>query len=260
MRPKIVISSCLIGENVRYDGKPVYCPFVEKLSKYVDFIPVCPEISIGLPVPRDPIVVVRKNGKMKVVNPKTGEDLTERLLRFSKNFLSQLKDIDGFLLKSKSPSCGVSGTKTYKNEDGTGFLYRNKGLFAKKVMEIFPYLPVEDELRLKNWDRRFFFLLKIFLSFRLRNVETEKELYLFHNSYSQVLKIINTSGLKKAETNLKEGDIKEYKKSFLKALKKPSPKIVLKRINKAQKNNYKSLKEAVLSTDIFRNMFPEELL
>ncbi len=260
MKPKIVISSCLTGESVRYDNRPVNCPFVENLSKYVDFVPVCPEVSIGLPVPRDPIIVVRGKGRIKVVNPKTGEDLTNRLLDFSKSFLSHLKGIDGFLLKSKSPSCGVSGTKTYRNENGTGFLYRGRGLFAKAVIETFPYLPVEDELRLKNWDKKFFFLLRVFLSSHLKNVKTKEELCIFHSRYSKILGLINTAGLRKLEIALSTGEIEKYREEFFKLLKRPSSKNVLKKLNRFEKRKYSSLKEAFFSTKVFGTLIPKELL
>ncbi len=266
MKPKVVISSCLTGENVRYDGRPVNCPFVENLSKYVDFVPVCPEVSIGLPVPRDPIIVVREKGRIKVVNPKTGEDLTDRLLDFSKSFLFHLKGIDGFLLKSKSPSCGVTGTKTYKNENGTGFLYRGRGLFAKAVIEIFPYLPVEDELRLKNWDRKFFFLLRIFLNSQIRELSDIKGAFEFHTKYAFLLKIINKKGFQELEKALYQKDTEKYKKMFYRSLHKPSSKRFLKHISTYTGKEFGSLKEAVRY--IYENrelrrcldFIPEELL
>ena len=215
-RPKIVVSSCLNGENVRYDGKPVDDSLVKTLSKYVEIISVCPEVSIGLPVPREPIIVVKGEKDIKVVNPKTQEDFTERLEYFSQNFIKNLKDIDGFLLKSKSPSCGVSGTKTYKNENGTDFLYRRYGIFAKNIKNAFKYYPVEDELRLKNPDRLLWFLFRIFTLSKIKSLKDVKELGEFHKKHKDLFSLLGKAFLKRAEKILsKEKVFKDIKNIYI---------------------------------------------
>ncbi len=245
-KPRIVVSSCLCGENVRYDGKPVKDFLAKDLSKHVDIIGVCPEVSIGLPVPRDPIIVVRGEKDIKIVNPKTQEDFTDRLEEFSKTFIKNLKDIDGFLLKSKSPSCGVSGTKTYKNENGTGFLYRRYGIFAKNIKNLFKYYPAEDELRLKNPDRLLWFLFRIFTLSKIRSTEDIKELKEFHKKHKNLFSLLGKSFLKRAEKILsKEKDFKEikdmYRENFLKSsYRLPSSK-------RTGKSLYKAFKEKTFS-------------
>ncbi len=223
-RPNIVFSACLLGEKVRYNGKVINCPFAEELSEYVNVITVCPEVSIGLPVPRDPIITVRQNKTLKVINPKTGEDLTGKLKNFSMEFLSSLKGVDGFFLKAKSPSCGVSGTKTYKNPDGTGFFYRGKGIFASMVKKTFPYLPVEDELTLQDKARCFHFLLRIFLFAEMRQIKTEDELRKFHENYRYVFLLYSVSSYKRALQILKRKDkvdfIQLYKENLYFSLKR----------------------------------------
>ncbi len=245
-RPKIVVSSCLNGENVRYDGKAVDSSLVKTLSKYVDIISVCPEVSIGLPVPREPIVVVRKNDNIKIVNPKTQEDFTERLEEFSKNFIKNLKDVDGFLLKSKSPSCGVSGTKTYKNENGTGFLYRRYGTFAKNIKNTFKYYPVEDELRLKNPDRLLWFLFRIFILSKLKSIKDIKELIGFHKKHEDVLSLLGKAFLERAEKILsKEADFKEIKNRYIENFLKSSYKLPFSK--RTGKSLYKTFEEKKFS-------------
>ncbi len=245
-RPKIVVSSCLNGENVRYDGKPVDDFLARDLSKYVDTISVCPEVSIGLPVPREPIIVVRKNDSIKIVNPKTQEDFTERLDEFSKTFIKNLKDVDGFLLKSKSPSCGVSRTKTYKNENGTGFLYRRYGIFAKNIKNTFKYYPVEDELRLKNPNRLLWFLFRIFTFSKLKSIKDIEELKRFHKKHEDLFSLLGKAYLKRAEKILsKETDFKEIKNRYIENFLKSSYKLPSSK--RLRKSLYKTLQEKKFS-------------
>jgi uncharacterized protein YbbK (DUF523 family) len=254
-KPTVVFSSCLLGENVRYDGKNINCPLALNISKYVNVIPVCPEVSIGLSVPRDPIIVVKNGNLLKVVNPKTGEDLTYKLEAFSKEFLSSLGDVDGFFLKAKSPSCGVSGTKTYKNEDGTGFLYRGKGIFGKIVKKYYPYLPVEDENTLKDKDRYFHFVLRIFLFSKIKRIKTLEDLYSFHKRYRYIFLLYSRASFERSENLLKtengQNKIAIYREHIFKTVsRKPSLKRIGKNILLSEKKGeYKSV------ADIYRNVF-----
>ncbi|MGC8804414.1 MAG: DUF523 domain-containing protein, partial [Candidatus Ratteibacteria bacterium] len=134
-RPVIVLSACLNSEPVRYNGEIIRDAFVEKLKNFVDVITVCPEIEIGLSVPRDPIKLYFEKDTYRIYQTKTGLDLTAKLIRFSTEFLNHLKNIDGFLLKGKSPSCGFSGTKVYRDKNAKDILKRGMGLFAQIVKE-----------------------------------------------------------------------------------------------------------------------------
>jgi len=222
MKPNIILSECINLKPVRYDGGIVNDPFANILSQYVHYIPVCPEVAIGLGIPRDKVKAVRKNKEnFCLVQPSTGLDLTQKMNRFSDDFLNSLTDIDGFLLKSKSPSCGVSGTKTYTNRDGTGFLYRGKGVFARKVIQKFPHLPCEDELRLKNMDIRHHFLTRIFSLFELRknfrNLSSIEKISDFHRKYRYLLMACNQSRFKNLERitrNQENRSIQEVKKVY----------------------------------------------
>ena len=122
----------------------------EKLEPLVELRPICPELEIGLGVPRDPVVLERGKAGTRMVQPSTGRDLTEAMHAFSARFLDALGDVDGFILKSRSPSCAV---RDY--EDGPG-------LFAAHVLERFPHAPVEDETRLADEAVRRDFLDQVF--------------------------------------------------------------------------------------------------
>jgi len=156
-------------EACRYNGLIVRAPFVLQLMPLVDPIPVCPEVEIGLGVPRDPIRLVTLEGSQRLMQPTTGRDLTHAMGSFSDGYLGALGDVDGFILKSRSPSCGIKDTKIYSGNGGTQPSERGSGMFGGAVLERFPRAAVEDEGRLTNFRIRHHFLTKLFAlaSFRV---------------------------------------------------------------------------------------------
>ena len=111
VRPRVVISACIDFEPVRYNGQVIPYDFVRALGEHADLVPVCPEVEIGLGVPRDPIRVELSQGEARLVQPSSGADLTERMVEFTDGYLGSLEAVDGFILKSRSPSCGPSDVK-----------------------------------------------------------------------------------------------------------------------------------------------------
>jgi len=167
-KPILVVSACLSGERKRYDGKIIKKPFVEKLKNYCKFILFCPETGIGLPVPRDRTILVKKGSTFKAVYLGTGEDITPKVLSYYEKFKAKLNWVDGFLLKSKSPSCGIAPkTKTYKDEKGEVLCGRYPGIVSKVLAKDFS-CPIADEVLLKSQDFFEEFMFKLFLSARLR--------------------------------------------------------------------------------------------
>lgn len=161
-RPRIVISSCLEFEHVRYDGKVVPCPIVKDLMPFVDFIRICPECAIGLPVPRDPLRIVNVRGQERLIQPLTGRDVTDEMDAFTDRFLAGLPPVDGFLFKSGSPTIGFYNIKVYDHPVGPGVAGRTSGLFARKILRRFPGYPLEDDQRLRNRKIRDDFLTQLF--------------------------------------------------------------------------------------------------
>lgn len=223
------MSACLDLQPVRYNGEVVKDPFAIKLKEYCKIISVCPEVSIGLGVPRDK-VILQKTESLRLIQPTTGRDLTQLMLSFSKEFLNNLDTVDGFLLKSKSPSCGVSNTKIYKDVYGKEFYGRGKGLFATQVLERFELLPVEDEGRLKNRGLREHFLIRLFAIADLREflskAQDVKDIVEFHSRYKYLIMAHSQAKLKrmgqlvaKAKENFKEA-LNEYRILFMEALKR----------------------------------------
>lgn len=165
MREKIRlgISSCLLGNRVRYDGQHKLDHFlVDVLGQYVEWVPVCPEVECGLPVPREAMRLVGDPEHPRLVTIKTRIDHTDRMLKWASRRARELdrEDLCGFVFKSRSPSSGMKSVKVY-NDDGmpsqTGV-----GLFAKAFMDRFPLLPVEDEGRLNDALLRENFIERIF--------------------------------------------------------------------------------------------------
>ncbi|EIT83658.1 hypothetical protein A374_19100 [Fictibacillus macauensis ZFHKF-1] len=168
IKPKLVVSKCLEFDHCRYNGDVIHHPIIRKLMRYVDFIPVCPEVEIGLGTPRETIRIVSNKGDQRLLQPKTGQDVTEAMSQFSTAYLESLTNIDGFILKSRSPSCGIKDVKLYASTEKGPALGSTSGLFGGMVLQKFPHLAIEEEGRLNNFLIRQRFLTKIFLlaSFR----------------------------------------------------------------------------------------------
>ena len=128
-RPIVVVSKCIEFEPVRWDGRIISSDFVKQLKVYVDFLPVCPEVEIGLGIPREPLRIVKKEEKLHLIQPATGLDLTQKMESFSKKFLNSLNDIDGFILKSKSPSSAIKDARVYPSEKRVAAIGHGPGIF-----------------------------------------------------------------------------------------------------------------------------------
>ena len=184
-RIKLGISSCLLGEKVRYDGGHKLDHYIkETLGNYVDWVPVCPEVQYGLPVPREAMRLIGTAGSPRLVTIHTGADHTDGMLSWAKQRLDRLEkeDICGFIFKSRSPSSGLRDVKIYNPSgisDHTGV-----GIFAGAFMERFPLMPVEDEARLQNPVLRENFIERVFVFNRWRDFKVKggkiKDLVSFH--------------------------------------------------------------------------------
>ena len=173
---KLGISSCLLGEKVRYDGGHKLDRFLtDTLGKFVEYVPVCPEVECGLGVPRKSMRLEGNPDSPRLIVTSTREDMTERLSSWAQQRVAQLEkeDICGFIFKSDSPSSGMERVKVY-NEKSMPFK-AGAGIFAKIFMKHFPLLPVEDEGRLHDPGLRENFIERIFSLKRWREaLDTKK--------------------------------------------------------------------------------------
>ncbi len=140
-KPRIVVSCCLGYEACRYNGKIIDVSWRSELEKVADVITVCPEVMAGLGTPRLPINLIRKDGKIHIIQDETGIDYTDKLDDVSKKFLSTIGKVDGFILKGKSPSCGLGTTKIRFGDS----IYIASGVFAKMAMSMHSDAVFDDE-------------------------------------------------------------------------------------------------------------------
>lgn len=177
VKPIVVVSKCLEFVKCRYNGVMINDQFIKKLKDYVEFIPICPEVEIGLGVPRKTIRLVKEEDQIRLRQPDTNRDITDKMNKFSEEFLASLDQVDGFLLKDRSPSCGTKDSKVYSGTDKSSMVIeKSNGLFAQRVEENYPYSIVENEGRLKNFRIREDFLTKLFLLARFRKVKESKSM------------------------------------------------------------------------------------
>jgi uncharacterized protein YbgA (DUF1722 family)/uncharacterized protein YbbK (DUF523 family) len=168
-RIRLGISACLLGEKVRYDGGHKLDPFLrDTLGRYVEYVPVCPEVGCGLPVPREAMRLVGDPSAPRLVTVKGGRDLTEQMTRWARRRVEELarEGLSGFIFKARSPSSALSDAKVY-NAGGVP-VARVPGLFARAFMERFPLLPVEDDGRLHDAVLRERFIESLFTCARWR--------------------------------------------------------------------------------------------
>jgi uncharacterized protein YbbK (DUF523 family) len=150
IRPIVVISRCIDFDSCRYNGQVIRASLREELEPHVELRPICPELEIGLGVPRDPVRLVRSGDGARMEQPSTGRDLTRAMERFSRAYLDGLGDVDGFILKSRSPSCGIRDAKRFHSDAEDAGHDAGPGLFAARVLERFPHAAIEDEARLSD--------------------------------------------------------------------------------------------------------------
>ncbi|MFO7765462.1 MAG: DUF523 and DUF1722 domain-containing protein [Pelovirga sp.] len=169
---RLGISSCLLGAQVRYDGGHQLDRYLrDVLGDYVEYVPVCPEVEVGLPIPRETLRLVENDQQqVRLVFSRSGEDITERMEAWARERVRQLEkeQLDGFVFKSKSPSSGMERVKLY---DRKGIPKKvGVGVFARHFKEHFPLLPVEEEGRLNDPRLRENFITAIFVLKRWRQM------------------------------------------------------------------------------------------
>jgi uncharacterized protein YbbK (DUF523 family) len=166
---RVGISSCLLGESARFDGRHKRDAYITgTLSRWFEFVPLCPEVAIGLGIPREPIQMVARAGEQpRAVGVHTPTlDATEALLAFARMVAPGLSDICGYIFKSGSPSCGMQGVVIHSPTGAP--VARGSGIFAQALMERYPLLPVEEESRLGDPLLRERFIERVFACHRHR--------------------------------------------------------------------------------------------
>lgn len=190
-RPVVLVSKCLEHDSCRYDGSMIGNSFIKTLKDYVDFVPICPEVAIGMTVPREAVRIVSNNGHEQLVASYAGTEYSKEMETFAKAYVKSLsgKEIHGAILKSRSPSCGVKDVKTYRSTGkvpATG--EKTTGFFGREVKTM--NIPLEDEGRLSNYNIREHFLTRIYTLAdfdKIKKTMNMKELVAFQSKNKYLL-------------------------------------------------------------------------
>lgn len=200
-RIRIGISSCILGEKVRFDGGHKLDRFLANVfGKYVEWVMVCPEVEIGMGIPRPTVRLVQVGDNVQMVSKK-GADFTDAMQQYtaSRTLALAQERLDGYILKSGSPSCGMERVRYY-DTDGTP-RQRGSGIFAGGLMKAFPFLPIEDEGRLKDSRIRENFVSRVFAYHRWQQLKadglTRGRLFTFHQSHKYLLMAHNQEGIRR---------------------------------------------------------------
>lgn len=189
---KIGISSCLLGENVRYDGGHKRDHYLtDTLGKYVTWVRVCPEVEYGLPVPRESMRLIGEHSAPRLVTRRSGVDHTEGMQKWAQKKLNRLagEDLSGFIFKSRSPSSGLRGVKVYTASGMPG--RSGAGIFGKAFSKRFPLIPAEDDGRLHDPRLRDNFIERVFVFKRWQDLQKRRSgirgLITFHTEHKLLL-------------------------------------------------------------------------
>lgn len=186
------ISRCLLGEEVRYNGGHKLSKFCrDQLSNWFEYVDTCPEVEIGLPIPREPMRLVNTDRGIRVLEIKDPSiDHTEALTRLAESKEASINQLRGFVFMQNSPSCGAFRVKTY-HPNGNSENTLGKGAFAHKVLELFPNLPVEEAGRLTDSALRENFVTRVFLYQEWRQLKdsepTRGQIVEFHSNQKYLL-------------------------------------------------------------------------
>ena len=200
---RIGASACLLGAEVRFDGQHKRSAFLTRdLAPFVTWVSVCPELEVGMGVPREPVRLVRGPGSRSLMLAnESGADWTARMNALAARRAEELaaENLDGFVLKSKSPSCGMERVKLFDSLESRAAPRRDGvGLFARALMDRLPNLPVEEEGRLEDARLRENFVERVFAHARLRRLFSPRwtlgALVAFHTTHKMQLLAHSTEG------------------------------------------------------------------
>lgn len=217
-KPKIVVSECLYGTKCRYDGQGYNDKVIQSLKDYVDIQTVCPELAIGLSIPREPIRIEmnKENEEYRLIDYNSKNDYTNQMTEFSEEFINGLDDIDGFILKSRSPTCGLKDAKVYYRGNKCSIRSNENGFFSQKIIDKYDYLPIENEGRLKNYNIRDNFFTRIFF---INNLKNNKNIIEFHKNNLLLLKSYDEESTNEVSNilneNRMEDQVHQYKEKVL---------------------------------------------
>jgi uncharacterized protein YbgA (DUF1722 family)/uncharacterized protein YbbK (DUF523 family) len=230
---RVGVSSCLLGSEVRFDGGHKRDRFLtDLLGEFVEWVPVCPEVEVGMGIPRPALRLVREGDDVRMLEIASGRDHTQRMKAFASRRVGALRrlELSGYVLKKDSPSCGMTRVKVY----GGGMAKRDgRGLYAAALMAAYPNLPVEDEGRLNDATLRENFIERVFAYRRLRQLFrgrwTNGQVVAFHTAHKLQLMAHSTTAYRElgrcvaAVAQMGRDEFcSQYEDGFMAALARPA--------------------------------------
>ncbi len=191
VKPVLGVSECLLGKEVRYNGGHKLSRYLTKvLSEYFEFRPICPEVQIGMSVPRPPVRLAQLDDRIKVIaTDKPDIDYADKLTRLAQDVAPSMQDLSGFIFMQKSPSCGVNSTKVYGAKGQP--LYMANGAFSNELMAQLPLMPVTEIGRINDNQIRENFIASVYAYHEWQQLQAEKmdvgSLMRFHHKYKLTL-------------------------------------------------------------------------
>ncbi|MBY6185082.1 DUF523 and DUF1722 domain-containing protein [Marinobacter hydrocarbonoclasticus] len=232
-KPKVGVSACIVGQQVRFDGGHKRSGYVDgPLHQIFDFHPVCPEVGMGLSVPR-PTIRLREVGEtVRLMDDKNRIDHTDAINAFSQRTLPGLKHLSGYIVCAKSPSCGMERVRIM-NEAQNGARHNGRGLFTAALMKAYPLLPVEEDGRLNDALLRENFITRVFVYQGLQALQQsapdENALLTFHRRHKLLVMAHNQSHYRALGRYLAESRhapmterLNDYSTMLMTALAKPA--------------------------------------
>jgi len=233
-RPVLLVSKCLGFAACRWNGQMIADDFVEALRPWVEFVPVCAEVEIGLGVPQEPVRIVRTPDGDRLMQPATGRDCTEAMRSFGDHFFRSAPSFDGALLKSRSPSCGIKDVKVYAGMERAPQVDKTAGVFAAALAAHRPDVPAEDEGRLTNAAIRDHFLRRVFCMARFKETAVAgnmADVIRFHAAHKMLLMTHSESAMRAMGRLVAAGGkhaprevVEEYGRMLAAALARPPRK------------------------------------
>jgi len=240
---RIGVSSCVIGEEVRWNGGHSRQRYLtDMLGPFVEYVPVCPEVEVGMGVPRPTVRLVREGEAIRMIDPKNEVDWTSSMNRLSRSRASDLagEDLSGFVLKKDSPTCGVFRVRIYTD---TGVERNGRGLFADALIQRMPHLPIEEEGRLNDARIRENFVERIFAYRRVKDLFRPRwtigDVVAFHTREKLLLRAHDERGYRElgklvagAKSVPRAAFADDYADRFMAIMKRPAT--VAKQVNVLQ--------------------------
>ena len=212
--PQLFVSPCLGVFPCRYDGSILDLHWTERLYELVEVIGVCPEQEAGFSTPRPAMKFIQKAENFQLQTKSSDQDLTITLANAAERIAQKLPNLDGAIVKSKSPSCAIDDCKVFKSQKAIDSIDLREGIFTGALKRKFPQLPIIDEQEIEKPEKRLLFFMQALQSCQIKQLDSWDKVKAFHQTQRAFLQFFDTDGLTHLNQAFAQEELTEYKKSF----------------------------------------------